>query len=130
MPTTNTSAGNNVGEFTLRFDVDITAAGPGTVAAQRGDGYVAARTGAGIYTITPVAGQLRSTGAALLPFTEVLDRKVQLTQATPTAFWATITGVVASTGVITVKLLQANASPAVTEIGADGTFSGSVTFRL
>ena len=128
MPSSGTISGMSVGEFTVRFEIDTD--GTGAITATRGDNVVAAKTGTGTYTVTPTAGVLRNTGAALLPFAEVLHRQVQLLQATPTAFWATITGVVASTGVISITTLQANASPAATNVSAVSTIAGYVTFRL
>lgn len=120
--------GSTANEFTVNCEFDTD--GTGAVTATRGDGMVVAKTGTGTYTVTPVAGQLRSTGAALLPFTEVISRTVELNQAVGTAFWAGITGIVAATGVISITTYQANAAPAATNLGAVSTVSVRVTFRL
>jgi hypothetical protein len=113
---------NNYGEWIIRGEFDLTAAG--AVLAQRGDGVTVARASAGTYTVT-VNGE---------SFIEVLDRRVDVNRATATSGTVNISsidvdGAGNGTGaIITIQTLDDNATPTATD-QTTGTVSYNVVFR-
>lgn len=119
------SISQNGGEWTVRFDVDISAAG--AVSAVRGDGITVTKTGTGTYTVQ----------VNRINFYEVLERCVQLHSAVGvvTAKWASITAVALSQAdlslgaLITITVWDDNATPVAADPAAACILSGHVTFR-
>lgn len=124
---TNQNYTQNEGEWSIRGQIDLSAAA--AVTANRGTNQVAAKTATGTYTVTV-------KGTANLKLVEMLDQRVAFANGAPvTALGCRISSVTQTAGtddiVITIKTtLTAGGSGADTDVTGATTLSYEVVIRI